>query len=146
MKHVGGLPNFETQKPGPHWVIYVDSIIFFLFWEFVGLYILLYSFMTQKPKKMSLLVGFFEGHLRVTSWHVCCFALPGTWRAHNMPRMLWAQRIAPRGIKGHVSRKMIGSFYQLIPESIWCCMNIWDSESVLLYTTMILFNTCYGDL
>lgn len=20
MKHIGGLPNFETQKPGPRWV------------------------------------------------------------------------------------------------------------------------------
>ena len=111
--HVVHHFSFKFQCRLDMWYMWI--VLFYLFLESL----LVYSFMTQKPKKMSLLVGFLEGHLRVTSWHVCCFALPGTWRAHKAPCMLWAQCIEPRGIKGHVSRKMIRSFYQLIPESIW---------------------------
>ena len=43
------------------------------------------------------LVGFLERHLSLFLLHVCRFALPGTWRAHNVPCMLWAQCIWPKG-------------------------------------------------
>ena len=115
-------------------------ILFFkiTFGEFVAVFILHDS----ELQKDEFLVRFFflERHLHVTSWHVYCYALPGTWRAHNVPCMLWAQCIAPgeKAIPQEITDILVNSWLPKYHAT-------WEIDYLLLATYAIVNLYCYYD-